>query len=618
MDIDGKSLDITQDNLAKLKQLFPNLVKEGEIDLNEFRATFGQEPTSQEERYGLSWTGKYDAFKQVQEQTTHTLNPDRDNSIEFDQTENIFIEGENLDALKILQRPYYGKVKMIYIDPPYNTGNDHFIYPDNFAEDRDEYLQRAGEKDRNGDINKADLFRKNTRENGHFHSTWLSMMYPRLYLARNLLREDGVIFVSIDDNEVANLRLLMDHIFGEENFVAQLIWKSRQFSDARAITHISTDHEYILVYTRQSEFSFRGVERDEAKFNNPDHDPRGPWMSRSLLGLATIEQRPNLHYSIIDPKTGISYSPPANTGWRYAKERMQFLIDNDQIIFPRKPDGRPREKKFRADLVNEYTSFPSVVDDVFTAQGTAEIRGFFGFQVFDFPKPSELIRRFVEQIASEDDIIFDFFAGSATTAHAVLDLNKKDGGNRKFICMQFPEKTPEKSKARNAGYNTIADIGRARIRKVIEQMNGERAAQLPLGDRPTLGFRAFKLAPSNFKIWRSDLKTGAEILAQLEFHIDPTLNGNEEYMLWELLLKAGYPLSTKVEMRQIEGVTIYDIEDGQVMVALQAINPAVIEAVRQTKPQTFICLDKLFNEDAQLKTNTALQMKENDIAFKAI
>jgi len=204
MDIDGKSLDITQDNLAKLNQAFPNLVKEGEIDLNEFKALFGQEPASREERYGLSWAGKYDAFKQVQEQTTHTLNPDRDNSIEFDQSENIFIEGENLDALKILQRPYYGKIKMIYIDPPYNTGNDHFIYPDNFAEDREEYLQRNGEKDRNGDLNRADLFRKNVKESGHFHSNWLSMMYPRLYLARNLLREDGCSKFRTDYNKRRN------------------------------------------------------------------------------------------------------------------------------------------------------------------------------------------------------------------------------------------------------------------------------------------------------------------------------------------------------------------------------------------------------------------------------
>ncbi len=618
INIDGKSLDITQDNLAKLKQLFPNLVKDGEIDLTELKATFGQEPDINEEHYGLGWAGKYDSFKQVQQQTTHTLLPDRQNSLEFDQTENVFIEGENLEVLKILQKSYYGKIKMIYIDPPYNTGHDHFIYPDKYAESKEDYLQRTGAKDECGYLNKANLFRKNNQENGQFHSVWLSMMYPRLYLARNLLREDGVIFVSIDDNEVANLRLLMDDVFGEENFVAQLIWKSRQFPDARAITHISTDHEYIVVYARQSGFSFRGIERDESKFKNPDNDPRGLWMSRSLLGLATIEQRPNLHYSIIDPETNISYPPSENTGWRYSKARMQSLIDNGQIIFPNKQNGRPREKKFRADLVNEYTSFPSIIDDVFTAQGTSEIRDFFSFQAFDFPKPSELNRRFIEQITEKDDIILDFFAGSATIAHAVLDLNQKDNNNRKFICIQLPEETSEDSPARQAGYHTIADIGRARIHKVIEQMNTEQAAQLSFAEQPTLGFRSFTLASSNFKIWRGDLEDEAEIMDQLELFQRPALSDNEEAMLWELLLKVGYPLSANVEARQIEGVTVYFINGGELIIALQAITQVVVDTARQTKPTVFICLDSLFNDDDQLKTNISLQFKDDAIIFKVI
>jgi len=644
MDIDGKSLDITQDNLAKLKQLFPNLVKEGEIDLNEFKAAFGQEPASQEERYGLSWAGKYDSFKQVQEQTTHTLNPDRDNSIEFDPSENIFIEGENLDALQILQRSYYGKIKMIYIDPPYNTGNDHFVYPDNFAEDRDEYLQRNGEKDRNGDVNRADLFRKNIKENGHFHSNWLSMMYPRIYLARNLLREDGVIFVSIDDNEVANLRLLMDQVFGEENFFAKIVVQSNK--RGQTYKQISKTHEYLLVYTRNAETEVNELKKSGEKDDLNFSDNIGRFNIRELRNRNPKFgrfNRPNLFYPIyvnakVSDKDGLSpislikkddYSVevlPLNSNggescWRWGKDLVQKNIGrntlNSNVVARKKNNsGYNIYEKYRKLTYKAKSIWFET--EVLTEKGTIELRKLGLADYFDFPKPVYLIKKLLMLGTDQEDIILDFFAGSATTAHAVLDLNKEDGGNRKFICIQYPEETPENSPARNAGYNTIADIGRARIRKVIEQMNAERAAQLPLGERPTLGFRAFKLAPSNFKIWRSDLKTGAEIMAQLEFYVDPTLHDNEEYMLWELLLKAGYPLSAKVKARQIEGVTVYDVENGQVMVALQALNPAVIETVRQSKPQTFICLDKLFNNDNSLKTNTGLQMKEDSITFQSI
>jgi adenine-specific DNA-methyltransferase len=334
------SADFLAEQMTRLKELFPGAFTEGKIDFDKLRAALGDLVDDGPGRYTFTWAGKRDAIRLLQTPTRATLVPCREESVDFDTTQHLFIEGDNLEVLKLLYKPYFGRVKMIYIDPPYNTGHD-FIYPDNYADPLATYLQLTGQQDAEGN-----LLTSNPETSGRYHSAWLSMMYPRLFLARQLLREDGVIFVSIDDNEVHNLRLLMNEVFGEENFIAQLIWKSRQFPDARAVTHVSTDHEYIVVYSRRSDFRFRGVERDEAKFSNPDNDPRGPWMSRSLLGLATAEQRPNLHYDIVDPATDISYSPPPNTGWRYSAERMQSLIEDNRIIFPSRPSGRPREKNF--------------------------------------------------------------------------------------------------------------------------------------------------------------------------------------------------------------------------------------------------------------------------------
>jgi adenine-specific DNA-methyltransferase len=417
-------------------------------------------------------------------------------------------------------------------------------------------------------------------------------MYPRLFLARQLLREDGVIFVSIDDNEVYNLRLLMNEIFGEENFIAQLIWKSRQFTDARAVTNVSTDHEYILVYARQSDFSLRGVERDESKFSNPDNDPRGPWMSRSILGLATAEQRPNLHYDIVDPETGISYPPPPDTGWRYAKERMGSLIEEGRILFPPSPDGRPREKKFRADLMSEYISFPTIIDDVFTADGTAEMRELFGFQAFDFPKPSELVRRLVEQATVDDDLVLDFFAGSGSTAQAVLWQNRQDGGQRRFICIQLPEPLDEDSEVARRGFATVAEIGKERIRRVIAGMRqpAKGDGQLPLDMREVpadLGFKVFKLAPSTFRHWEPPAGQEPEALEQQLALFEGGLEAGAEPLdvIYEVILKEGHSLNARIEPLALETNQVYRVTDE----APQTLK--VSETFRVFPPSFYICLD---------------------------
>ena len=304
--MDGKSLDVMPEKLVHLKALFPDIFAEDKIDLQRLKEILGEEVFVQNEHYELSWAGKSEARREIQKQTTATLTLDRIGSVNFGSTQNVFIEGENLEVLRVLQKSYFGKIKIIYIDPPYNTGNDSFVYPDDYSERSDEFNKRTGITDENGFLNKQDLWQRNNRENGRFHSVWLSMMYPRLYLARNLLREDGVIFISIDDNEASNLKLICDEIFGEENFISSFIWKRRQNVDSRSKNGASVDHEYIIVYSKNADGKIRGADKDMDKYSNPDNDPRGVWMSDNMIGLATKDQRPNLHYDVIDPETGIT------------------------------------------------------------------------------------------------------------------------------------------------------------------------------------------------------------------------------------------------------------------------------------------------------------------------
>jgi len=612
--MDGKSLNITEEKLKKLKEIIPEAFTENKIGWEKLKAVLGDDIEFKNERYVLNWAGKSDAFRVLQSPTTATLVPDKDESVNFDTTENIFIEGENLEVLKILQKSYFGKIKMIYIDPPYNTGNDNFIYPDKFSETREEYLNRIGDKDETGYLTREGLFRKNSKDNGHYHSNWLSMMYPRLFLARNLLRDDGVIFVSIDDNEVHNLRLLMNEVFGEENFVAQFIWKSRQNKDNRNITGASIDHEYILCYGSK----IRGDERKIEQYKNPDNDPRGAWVSGNMVGLLPQELRPNCHYELIDPKTKINYGKP-KLGWRYDQNTMARLIDEDRIIWPETHEGRPRRKVFLNELNDKYTGFSSIVgENIYTRNGTAEVEKIFGARVFDFPKPTDLIKELVSQGVEHDGILLDFFGGSTTTAHAVLDLNKKDGGNRKFILVQLPEKTDEKSEAYKAGYETIAEIGKERIRRVIKKIKEEQESKLDFdgnAEKQDLGFKVFKLQDSNFKIWRTQIETEEQLVDQLQQQLEPLdENAKTENVLYELLLKSGIPLTAKIEQKK----DFYLVNDNEIALILEKVDNKIIKTVIDTKPQKVITLDRLFKNNDQLKTNTALQMKDAGIKFKAV
>jgi len=376
---------------------------------------------------------------------------------------NLIIEGDNLVALKALLPTHAGRIKCIYIDPPYNTGNEGWVYNDNLTQPQfKEWLGQTVGKE---------------GEDATRHDKWCCMMYPRLQLLRDLLRDDGVIFVSIDDNEVHNLRMLMDEVFGAENRLASLIWKSRNFPDTRPKTGVSVDHEYILVYRKAGSSRLLGKKRSEAKYSNPDSDPRGDWTSCSLLGKATKEQRPNLHYPLVNPKTGDVHNCPPETGWICSRSTMEQKVAEDRILWPRKPTGRPREKVFLAELQSGVLGFPSVIDDIFTSDGTEEIREIFGSAVLAFPKPSLLLRDLIDQVAGDGDIVLDSFAGSGTTGHAVLALNKADGSNRKFILIQMPYETKDE------GFNICENVTVERIRRVIHGYEFTRRPSLARGSQ---------------------------------------------------------------------------------------------------------------------------------------
>lgn len=611
------STDIVDEQRQKIKESFPEVFTEGnKIDFERLKLTLGEMVDPGKERYGMNWPGKADCFKIIQQPSIATLKPDRGESVDFDTTENLFIEGDNLEVLKLLQKSYFGKVKIIEIDPPYNTGND-FIYPDNYSESLDTYLRYTGQIDDEGR-----KYSTNTEADGRFHSKWMNMMYPRLFMARNLLREDGIIFISIDDHEVSNLRKICDEIFGEEAFISQFVWKSRQNKDNRNITGASIDHEYILCYGRQ----IRGDERKEEQYTNPDNDPRGPWTSANMVGLLPQEQRPALHYDLINPNTGTNYGKP-KLGWRYDKNTMSRLIDEERIIWPITPDGRPRRKVFLSELKEKYTGYSSIVGSkVYTRNGSAELDDLFGIRVMDFPKPLLLLKEIITQGCEKNDLVLDFFSGSCPAAHAILDLNKEDGGNRKFIMVQLPEPTDENSEAHKAGYKTIADIGKERIRRVIKRIKEEqekKKTDLFSGDKPPqdLGFKVFKLQPSNFKLWNGEVSKDKETIErQLVLfveHINP--KSSQEDILYEILLKSGFPLATKIEKIVLAEKNVFSIADSSMFICLEKdLTPEVIKAMAEKKPVRVVCLDEGFKGNDQLKTNAVQIMKTRNITFRTV
>jgi len=615
-----ESLNVTQEKIEQLKKIFPEIVSENKVDFERLKLTLGENVQITGERYVLNWANKSDVFTAIQTPTTKTLQPLKEESINFDTTQNIFIEGDNLEVLKILQKSYFNKIKMIYIDPPYNTGNDSFIYPDKFAESKEDYLKKINEKDEEGYLLKEGLFRKNSKENGQFHSNWLSMMYPRLFLAKNLLKEDGIIFVSIDDNEVHNLRMIMNEIFGEENFVAEIAWEGMDTvkNDSK---YFSENHEYILCFSKNKEkLLLKGIKRTDKQnevYKNYDNDIKGPYLLTPLHAKSGNEN--NIYEYIF--QNGKKYIPPQGTYHRFAKETLANLEKNNQIYFGTKKDSVPQKKTYLSE-VSEYIKLTTFWDYKFagsTRQSNNELANLIGKGMFDNSKPTKLLKILIDSVSNNDSIILDFFAGSGTTAQAVMELNKEDNEKRKFILVQLPEKTDEESEAYKAGYKTISEISKERIKKAIKKISSEDD-MIKNSKDIDLGFKSYRLKESNFKIWRSDIASNEEYLKENIDMFEDSLkqNSKDENILIELLLKSGYDLNTKIEIIKIDSSYVYIISDKELIVCLNKISKQIIDKIIEIKPKKCFILDSLFEGKDSLKTNISLQLEDAKINLNVV
>lgn len=612
--MDGLSMNIEQTNLDKLRSVFPECVSEGKLDIDKLLSLCGEYIDNDFEKYKFEWKGKADCLRLAQKRSTGTLRPCREESVDWDTTQNLYIEGDNLEVLKLLQTAYYRKVKMIYIDPPYNTGND-FVYADDFADPMARYKEVTQQ-----------TTKSNPETMGRYHTNWLNMMYPRLRLAANLLRDDGVIFISIDDVEIDNLKKLCNEILGEENFVAQFVWQSRQNKDNRNITGVSIDHEYIVCYTKQfGHRVFRGTDRKTEQYKNPDNDPRGPWTSANMVGLATADARPNLHYDLINPADGRNYGCPEK-GWRYDRNTMNRLIQEERIIWPDNPDGRPRKKSFLHELSDNLPGFSSIFSTgAYTNTATKEIGGLFNRYLFDFPKPVELIKQVISQASNTDDIILDFFSGSATTAHAVMQLNAEDGGNRRFILVQLPELCDEKSEAYKAGYKNICEIGKERIRRAGKKILEEHTQVTMDEDKHSLdvGFRVFKLDTSNLKTWDAtpiedeQLDLLYQRMNTMIHRVKPERTDLD--MIYEIMLKLGVPLTYSVTPFSINNKTVYGVGDDCLLLICLAedVQPEDVEQMTEYAPAKIIISRDSFADDTAM-ANAYYILREHGIELKLV
>ena len=613
--MNGYNDNITNDQLAKLRQLFPEAFTEDKIDWARLKATLG-EAVDLGERYGLSWKGKSDVFAAIQEKTVQTLHPDQANSVDWDTTGNMFIEGDNLAALKILHKAYYGKIKMIYIDPPYNTGND-FIYNDDFKQTRRSYETEAGITDDDGNVMRDDGLRTNT--GGHKHSNWLNMMYPRLFLARNLLRQDGVIFVSIDDNEVHNLRLMMNEIFGEENFVAQIVWQ-KKYTQSNDTKNISYTHEYVICYARSINEKtsilnrLPRTEQQNSRYTNPDNDSRDPWKAIPLHARSGNKPQ-EIRFS-----SGRTWNPPAGTFNRFKQDKIIQLEKDNRIYFGKSNSAVSVSKRFLSEVGDVVPVSLWKYDEVgSTDKARQEIKILIPENVFDTPKPTGLVKRICQIGTNIDDgdIILDFFSGSGTTAHAVAELNAEDGGNRRWICVQLPELTDEKSEAYKAGYRTIADIARERIRRVDAKIRADQADKLASRDVPLdLGFRAYRVDDSNFKQWNELVSDPEEIRQQALANLDPLEeSATDDGLLTELLLKRGISPLAQIEWH--DGFCFIPSEKLAICLA-HSMTEELFATILAVNPSSIIILDRAFGDDINLKVNLLLQAERQGVEVEVV
>lgn len=609
------SRDVVGGNVQKIAALFPQCVTERldkdskpelAIDFDKLRAELSNEVLDEgEERYQFTWPDKRAASRLANTPTTQTLRPCREESVDFDTTQNLYIEGDNFDVLKVLRETYLGKVKMIYIDPPYNTGND-FVYNDDFAQGKGDFEAQSGLFDDDGNQT-VDPMQRNTESNGRFHTDWLNMIYPRLKVARDLLSDDGVIFISIDENECENLRKMCDEIFGERNLVAQIPWQSR--ASIQNDTDFSINHEYICVYAKvrrmqnrrlketnvfewykRDSFVCKPLPLDPSKFDNPDNDPRGPWKADPF---DAPHVRPNLTYSITNPITGVQHLPPRGRHWRTDNYQFSSALKDGRIIFGKSGEGRPQLKVF----YEEKKDFGSVDNSWFSAErigtatsGTKELMSLFdGASYFETPKPVSLLLKLIYlSNCSENDVILDFFSGSATTAHAVMKLNAEDGGHRKFIMVQLPEVTDEKSEARKAGYKNICEIGKERIRRAGRKVKEEAGV---MGQDLDIGFRVLKLDSSNMEdVYYTPDNFDANNLFTLADNIKT--DRTSEDLLFQVMLDLGIELSATIRSEELGGRNVWNVDNGYLMACFDRdVNEATITEIAKQKPVYFVMRD---------------------------
>ena len=604
----GESLNIMEENLAAMQQLFPEAFEEEKIDFDVLRQLLGDYVDDEEERYSFRWNGKGKALRLSQTPSTGTLRPCKEESKDWNTTENLYIEGDNLEVLKLLQKSYHGKVKMIYIDPPYNTGKD-FVYKDDFRDNVANYKRITGQVDDEGHRTGT-----NSESNGRFHTDWLNMMYPRLRLARNLLSDDGVIFISIDDNEQGNLRHVCDEIFGQANFINNVIWQ-KKYSPQNDAQWFSDNHDFVLVYTKNKSIwhphLLPRTEEMDARYKNPDNDPKGPWKLITLH--AKSGNNTSFSYTF---KNGVTWSPPSGTYPRFSAETMKKYDEDGKVWFGADGKSIPSVKNYLSDVKQGVTPLTIwTYEEVGHNQTAREDvkKCFEGKNPFDTPKPISLVKRMCHIAdSSKDYLVLDFFSGSATTAHAVMNLNAEDGGNRRFILVQLPETTPVDSEARKAGYENICEIGKERIRRAGEKIkaeceDAERAASLDIG------FKVFKLDSSNLQKWQPQPE---DLQGALQESMDNFLPGRTELdVVYEIALKLGLDLSYEVEEREVDGQTIYVIGAGALMICLDSqISMETAEALlklhEEYEPETWqvVFRDTGFLSD-QEKTNIKETLK---------
>ena len=642
-DNESKSLDLVQDNIEKLKQLFPEIISEGKVDFEVLQEILGEEVIDEEEYYKFTWAGKAQARREANKPSTGTLRPAPEESVNWDNTQNLYIEGDNLEVLKLLQKSYAGKVKMIYIDPPYNTGKD-FVYKDNYKDNLKNYQELTGQVDSEG--NKMTT---NTESQGRFHSNWLNMMYPRLRLARNLLSDDGVIFMSIDDNEVENLKKIGNEIFGEDNFISNIIWQ-KKYAPQNDAKWFTDNHDHILLFAKSKQkynlIPLPRTQKQNKYYINNDNDGRGLWRTDNILVKSYTKSRV---FPITNPNTGQEYLPPKGRCWRYAKDTVTKMLSENRLYFGKDGNGAPQVKRYLSEVKKGVTPLTiwlrEHVGD--NQEGKNELNSLFDIPTFDTPKVVRLLKRMMHISCDRNDVILDFFSGSATTAHAVMKLNAEDGGNRKHIQVQLPEPTDEKSEAYKAGYKSLTDIGKERIRRAgkqildnldqqLKDLEGKLAKLKEKGDsgaieattqeiadlkerkeKLDIGFKVFKLDSSNIKAWSGSTENLKEnLLSQVE-NIKP--DRSQEDVLYEILIKFGIDLATPILTKEVGNNKLFSIGYGALFVCLDdEINLDVAQAIGEWKNELEPKTAKVVLKDAGLddvtKTNATQTLNQFGIS----